>query len=158
MRRTQKYQKFWATPISSWDRTLARIKPYSNNTHSSDLHKFCILYEVISNRSKHLNKETVLVSYAYSAKDPNLELCQRSGIYNFTRQWALQNFNCFGDWRKVIEYQHCKLDYKFYWLYVYLYAFNFTCLIYFSLRRKLVVLINYVSLLETSASSNSPLL
>jgi hypothetical protein len=158
MRRTQKYQKFWATPISSWDRTLSRIKPYSNNTHSSDLPKFCILYELLSNRSKYLNKETVLVSCAYPAKDPNLELCQGSGIYNFTTQWALQTLYCFGDWRRVIEYQHCKPDYEFYWLYVYLYAFNFTCLIYFSLGRKSVVLINSVSLLETSASSNLPLL
>ncbi len=64
--------------------------------------------------SKCFNKETVLISCAYPAKDPNLELCQGSGIYNFKTQRALQTINCYGDWRKVIEYQPCKPDYEFY--------------------------------------------
>ncbi len=73
------------------DKTLARIKPYSNNTHSSDLHKFCVLYAVLPDHSKCLNKETVIVLCTYPVKGPNLELCQGSAIYNFTTQWALQS-------------------------------------------------------------------
>ncbi len=78
---------------STWeiDKTLARIKPYSNNTHSSDLHKFCVLYEVLSDHSKCLNKETVIILCTYPAKGPNLEFRQGSDIYNFTTQWTLQS-------------------------------------------------------------------
>jgi len=57
------------------DRTFARIKPYSNNTYS-DLHKFCILYEVFSDRNKCFNKETVLVPCAYTAIDPDCKFAK----------------------------------------------------------------------------------
>lgn len=93
----QKYKNVLSHSTCKIDRTLAQIKPCSNNTHSSDLHKFCTLYEVLSDRSKCLNKETVLVLSAYPVKGPNLKLCQGSGIYDFITQWALQNLNYYGD-------------------------------------------------------------
>ncbi len=67
------------------DGTFAKIKTYSNNTHS-DSHKFSILYKVLLDSSKCLKSDKVLVQCAYPAEDPNLELCQRSGVYNFTEQ------------------------------------------------------------------------
>ena len=72
------------------------------------------MFEVLPDLSKCLNEENVLVLCTYPAKDHNLELFQGSGTYNFTTQWALQNINCYEDWRKIIEYQDCKADYGFY--------------------------------------------